>query len=366
MIDIQIIANRLLKELSPLIDAPILISDHNGFIVAATDKSRLNEFHEGVFSVIRDRTTLYISNMQAQSIQGAREEILTPLSMDDIPLGVLGIEGTILQVEPYVKITTKVAEMLIERALISENYNPETQLLELFLTELLSGQLTKGEIKKQLEKLDLENIYDRVAIIQLDVKTEVVILRHLVHIQMIHPKLIIARWNVNQIVLLIPKVPRGQLQDALQLIHQKLDKLTQSGIKIGVGNSHPFHFLSKSYKEANIALEVSTKERSIVFEEDLKMELLLVESTKKTQEEYIRRVLGPIIQEPELLMNLEVWMSNNQSLKEVAEQLHIHKNTLKYRIKKIEQLLNVNLHSTRDQTALYIALQLHRNHHTDK
>ena len=366
MIDIQVIANQLLKELSPLIDAPIIISDHNGFIIAATHKSRVNAYHEGVLSVIRDRTTIYISNIQAQSIKGAREEILTPLSMDDIPLGVLGIEGPILQVEPFMKIMTKVAEMLIERALMSEDYNPETQLLQLFLTELLGNQLTKGEIEKQLKKLELEKIYDRVAIIQLDVKTEVVILRHLVRIQMIHPKLIIARWNINQIVLLIPKVSRGQLQDALQLIHQKLDKLTSSRIKIGVGNSHPFHFLSKSYEEANKSLEVSTNERPIVFEEDLKMELLLIESTKNTQEEYISRVLGPIIYEPELLMNLDVWMSNNQSLKEVAEQLHIHKNTLKYRIKKIEQLLNVNLHSTRDQTAIYIALQLHRNHHTVK
>ena len=366
MIDIQMIANRLLKELSPLIDAPIMISDHNGFIIAATDKSRMNEFHEGVLTVIRDRTTLYISNTQAQSIQGAREEILTPLSVDDIPLGILGIEGSILQVEPYMKVTTRVAEMLIERELMSEDYDPETQLLELFLTELLGGQLMKEAIKQQLEKLKLEDIYDRVAMIQLNVKTEAVIIRHLVHIQMIHPKLIIARWNVNQIVLLIPKVSRGQLQDALLLIHQKLDKLTRSHIKIGVGNSHPFHLLSRSYKEANIALEVSTKERALVFEEDLKLELLLVESTKKNQEEYITRVLGPIIHEPELLMNLEIWMNSNQSLKEVAEQLHIHKNTLKYRIKKIEQLLNVNLHSTRDQTALYIALLLHKHHHIAK
>ena len=49
-----------------------------------------------------------------------------------------------------------------------------------------------------------------------------------------------------------------------------------------------------------------------------------------------------------------------------AEQLHIHKNTLKYRIKKIEQLLNVNLHSTRDQTSLYIALLLHKHHYIVK
>ncbi|WP_431028205.1 sugar diacid recognition domain-containing protein [Lysinibacillus sp. LZ02] len=366
MIDIQLIANRLLKELSPLMEAPLIISDHNGFIVAATDESRMNQFHEGVLTVIRDRTTLYISNTQAHSFQGARGEVLTLLSIDEIPLGVLGIEGPIVQVEPYIKIATKVAEMLIERALMSEDYDPEAQLLELFLTELLGGQLTKEAMQQQLKKLNVEDIYDRVALIELDVKTEAVVIRHLIHIQIIHPKLIMARWNVNQIVLLIPKVSRGPLQDALQLIHQKLAKLTQSHVKMGIGNRHPFHLLSLSYQEANSALTICTKERAIVFEEDLKLELLLVESTKKHREEYIARVLGPIMHEPELMMNLDIWMSNDQSLKEVAEQLHIHKNTLKYRIKKIEQLLNVNLHNTADQATLYIALLLYKHQYITK
>ncbi|MGM9949323.1 MAG: sugar diacid recognition domain-containing protein [Lysinibacillus sp.] len=366
MMDIQMIAKRLLEELRILIDAPIIISDTNGFIIAGTEETRLNQFHEGVPPVGRDRRPVYISHLQAQSLQGAREEILTPLLIDEIPLGVLGIEGPIAQVEPYSKIMTKMAEMLIEKALLSEDYNPETQLVKLFLTELLGGQLTKEAIVQQLERLQLEDIYERAAIIEVDTEIEAIVIRHLIHTQMIHPQLLMTRWNINQVVLLIPKIARTQLEEALLLLHQKLTKLTHAHVKIGVGKVSPLPQLTQSYQEAVKALAVCSAERAIVFEEDLKLELLLLNSTRQQREEYIKRMLGPILYESELLKNLEVWLNSNQSMKDTADQLHIHKNTLKYRIKKIEQALQVDLHNIKDQASLYIALFLYKQHYIGK
>lgn len=366
MMDIQMIAKRLLEELRILINAPIIISNTNGFIIAGTEETRLNQFHGGVFPVIRERRPLYISFLQAQTLQGAREEILTPILMNDIPLGVLGIEGPITQVEPYSKIMTKIAEMLIEKALLSKDYNPETQLLKLFLTELLDGQLTKEAMVQQLERLQLEDIYERSVIIEVDMEIEAIVIRHLIHIQMIHPQLIMTRWNINQMVLLVPKIARVQLEEALLLLHQKLTKLTHSHVKIGVGKVYPLHQLSQSYKEAAKALVVCSAERAIVFEEDLKLELLLLNSTKQQREEYVKRMLGPILYDSELLRNLEIWLNSNQSMKDTADQLHIHKNTLKYRIKKIEQALQVDLHNIKDQASLYIALFLYKQYYIGK
>ncbi len=364
--DIQMIAKRLLEELRILINTPIIISDTNGFIIAGTEENRLNQFHEGVFPVMRERRPLYISPLQAQILKGAREEILTPLLMDDIPLGVLGIEGPITQVEPFSKIMTKMAEMLIEKALISEDYNPETQLLKLFLTELLDGQLTKEAIGQQLERLQLEAIYERTVIIEVDTEIEAIVIRHLIHTQMIHPQLIITRWNINQMVLLVPKMARARLEEALLLLYRKLTELTHSHVMIGVGKVYPLHQLSESYKEAAKALIVCSAERTIVFEEDLKLELLLLNSTKQQREEYVKRILGPVLYDFELLRNLEVWLNSNQSMKDTADQLHIHKNTLKYRIKKIEKVLQVDLHNTKDQASLYIALFLYKRHYIGK
>ena len=360
------IAKGLLEELRILIDVPIIISDTNGFIMAGTEEGRINQFHQGVIPVIRERRPFNISSLQAQNLQGAREEVLMPLLIDGVPIGVLGIEGPITKVEPYSKVMVKVVEMLIEKELFSEDYNPETQLLKLFLTELLDGQITKEAIGQQLERVQLEDIYERVAIIEVDTEIDAIITRHLMHTQMIHPQLIMTRWNINQMVLLIPKIARTQLEEALQLLYQKLTKLTHSHVKVGIGKVYPLHQMSESYKEATQALVVCSVERAVVFEEDLKLELLLLNSTKQQREEYVKRILGPILYDSELLGNLEIWLNSNRSMKDTADQLHIHKNTLKYRIKKIEQALQVDLHNIKDQSSLYIALFLYKQHYIGK
>jgi DNA-binding PucR family transcriptional regulator len=39
-----------------------------------------------------------------------------------------------------------------------------------------------------------------------------------------------------------------------------------------------------------------------------------------------------------------------------ARQLHVHKNTLGYRLRRVEQLLGVNLRTPRDVAAVQLAL----------
>lgn len=75
-----------------------------------------------------------------------------------------------------------------------------------------------------------------------------------------------------------------------------------------------------------------------------------------------RRVLGPVLAYDEthgaqLLLSLRVFLQENRSWQRAADRLHVHKQTLVYRIRRVEELTNRRLSDTGDVADLWLALQ---------
>ena len=62
----------------------------------------------------------------------------------------------------------------------------------------------------------------------------------------------------------------------------------------------------------------------------------------------------------ELRQTFLTWCENNFSLVSAARELHIHRNTLNYRLEKIRRIGNVELRNYRDTLKLYLALRLEK------
>ena len=76
----------------------------------------------------------------------------------------------------------------------------------------------------------------------------------------------------------------------------------------------------------------------------------------------VAALLGPVIAydeetDSELMHSLEVYFDANRSWQEGASRLGIHKQTLVYRIRRIEELTGRKLGDIQDQTELYLALK---------
>ncbi|MGW1159730.1 PucR family transcriptional regulator ligand-binding domain-containing protein [Streptomyces sp. NPDC002519] len=76
----------------------------------------------------------------------------------------------------------------------------------------------------------------------------------------------------------------------------------------------------------------------------------------------VDRVLGRIVELPsgqagELLMTLQVFLENGRSWQRTAEALHVHRQTVLYRIRRIEQLTGKRVAETGDLAALWLALK---------
>src|SRR5690606_36801799 len=118
-------------------------------------------------------------------------------------------------------------------------------------------------------------IYNHVIILKVDRTFEYNELNFLSSIQTIHPKLRIAQWSFDKLIMLVPNITREQLQAGLSTLRRKIEKRFKSQVFIGVGNCEEFYSLSVSYSKANIALTVAiADETEIVFEEDSSIDLL--------------------------------------------------------------------------------------------
>lgn len=121
-------------------------------------------------------------------------------------------------------------------------------------------------------------------------------------------------------------------------------------LKIGIGKERVQAIeIYKTYQEAKIAYELGTiLQLPIAKFHELGLEKILFNHDTQELREFFEQVLGKLIIEDELhhlqlVQTLEGFASNQFDINRTAESMFIHKNTLRYRLKKIEEVLQVKL-----------------------
>ena len=71
---------------------------------------------------------------------------------------------------------------------------------------------------------------------------------------------------------------------------------------------------------------------------------------------FVRRHLGPLLDRPELLATLRLWLASGGSRQVVSEQLHLHRNSVGYRVGQLKSLLGVDPVDPARSAVLHAAL----------
>ena len=98
----------------------------------------------------------------------------------------------------------------------------------------------------------------------------------------------------------------------------------------------------------------------VCFYDDWYMHMLLLREPKPILQERMEYMLAPLMDSPELLTTLANYLVFGENLKETAEKTFIHVNTLKYRLKRIQELLGVDLHDPIIRFRLRMAVTISR------
>ncbi len=170
-------------------------------------------------------------------------------------------------------------------------------------------------------------------------------------------------------VVLIRQMPEGAGIKELNKIAASIEEVLRAGAEstavVGIGTiATHLRDLAKSYKEAQIAIEVGKvfdTEKFIINYENLGIGRLIYQLPINLCRIFIEEVFGENIPEEldeETLTTINKFFENNLNVSETSRQLFVHRNTLVYRIEKIQKSMGLDLRNFDDALTFKIALMV--------
>ena len=237
-----------------------------------------------------------------------------------------------------------------------------------FMQNILLGNMLVVDMYNKAQKLHIEQAERVVYVIDLEDKkdsTAVELVKNLFATKM--------RDYVTEVdeqsIVLIKDVRDVKNEDELQkLADMIVDNMhTEAMVRVRVGYGNQVNNLpdiAKSYQEAKMALEVGKifyAEKETIAYRYLGIGRLIYQLPIPLCKMFIREIFdnkSPDDFDEETLTTINKFFENNLNVSETSRQLFIHRNTLVYRLDKIQKNTNLDLRNFEDAIAFKIALMV--------
>ncbi len=167
------------------------------------------------------------------------------------------------------------------------------------------------------------------------------------------PHLLLRRAPV--LTALLPDTP-----EAVEAFREEIDSAFPTGLSDPIGSVSR---VPDAYREAQWALQGAKAAGKPVarYGEDSAHSPFMPRSLSESQRA-VEHILGPILEYDathgsRLLASLEAWLSHDRSWQKAADALHVHRQTLVYRMRRVEEITGRRLDSSKDLAELWLALQ---------
>ncbi len=372
------LAMKIIREVQQVINEDIIVVDLNSVIIASTDSSRIGTFHEGAQRVLKSKKKLYINKDMISELKGVKEGINMPIMLGTNLIGVVGVTGNPKEVEPFAEMIRRMTELILQEARYTEQMEWKNTGLQSYFYEWVNLTHVDRDFLDRGILMDIPVHQTHICcLIQVEmselsendtrwIEREYYELFH--HFFSEGTDYII-RFGQGRYLLLKnckKELKRSRLIFELEELQKSFANKFNSYLYIGVGKTPGTYLINQSYKEAKKALKVSEKQHQIVFYEDLIIDVVLEEVSLEMQKEYIDRTIKVLMRQPELLVTLQSYINNNQSIKETSKELHLHINTLHYRLKQIKDLTSIDPKETEGIVLFYLAMMFFRNLEKDQ
>lgn len=139
-------------------------------------------------------------------------------------------------------------------------------------------------------------------------------------------------------------------------LFRELSERYRGILKIGVGTGETFLRQHLSYQSAKLAIQSLAPEGTLSYYEDLDLEILLAGVSDGEKDAFVKKCLSHLSADD--LRLLDVYFSSEMSLQDTVGKLFLHKNTVQYRLNRIQERCGYNPRSFRDAVVLYTALKV--------
>jgi len=363
-----VLAQQIAGETTEAIGYHVMITDAAGLVIGSGDTSRVGSFHEASLEVIRTRESAWHTPEQARLLSGVRPGITLPLLIGDEAVGTVGITGSPRQVRRFGLVVRRQTEILLQESMMLRTRMLRERALEDLVAEVAAfdPELVDEELLVATARdLGFTLLQPRVALL-LEVEDAPIgpeILRSIRTVFNHHEDIVALRSATRCLVLGHHGTRPGAAfaVEAGRLIESLSERFAVT-VRVAIGESSATTGqMRASCQDAEDALRLGTRvtpEKHILTIRDLRAHQALAGVPNRDRERFCHAELDAVVDAAdrmELERTVVAWCENGFNLVAAARALHIHRNTLIYRLDKIGDLTNRPWRDHRAMLSLYIA-----------
>jgi len=330
------IAQKIVDRMMDIINYNVNIMDKDSIIIASGDKDRIGTLHQGAKEALEGKGCIEVYKDRRDAKRGVN----IPITFNNRNIGVIGITGDPKIVRPFGELVKVTAELLIQQEYSIEKYIIKNKLKEEYVYEWLyrKEDYDNEFIDRGLEFnikilnegyimiIDHEKNYNNKIkkILNFHMKDEVEF------ITLGESRLcLILKNDVLKINILIKELIKEYEENIYRIVYKKRDNV-----------------LSKTFFNIIETINIINRldlDRKIIKDKEITFYSKLEKTINKIDGEFI---ISKIKEGgDEILETFLLYMQNNNEKNRTAAKLHIHRNTLTYRLSKIEDLTGLDFNN---------------------
>ncbi|WP_281974758.1 CdaR family transcriptional regulator [Halobacillus litoralis] len=337
------LGHEIINRLSKYINVPINLMDSFGKIVASTDTSRIDQLHGGAQQVIKTLEPQKISPKDTELFSNTKPGVNLPIFHRGELAGVVGLTGEPDKVYQAAGMTQGSVEIALEQMYIQRQAFYQERQWSHWLHQLLQpDDIDVVELEKEAQytlKIDIKKTW-QVILFQTESPFELAeSIRKIAEAENIEP-LFVLPYQENMVVVPLPynhSLPSCPDRDYM-----------------GIGEpGYAIRGIRASFKQAQEAIQLSGEKGKPVYSEFLKMDRLLHHIDGKTYQDItklyahrLKKIESPYVD------TLHCYFECDLKMNRTAEKLHIHRNTLLYRLDQLSKKVGLDPRKFKDAVIL--------------
>lgn len=394
---------KIVKELSNMIKNPLIITDSSWEVLA---QDSLDEILEKTLTKTANQTTFKTEALEElpskvweikhpihRKMEIKGQSVLTciiPIFFNSINYGYVVVYLTNKQLShlDYIILETAVMSIALEISQLHEQDRISNRITRDFFKHLLSGKPLEKHLLRTLD-IDIDpsasyssiiipmhfNDYQEDSLILQRQAEDIIMTRLLSSAKkyLFMHKIDMQIFKQGNEFFAFLKTKNGDIQtditQTLTKFIQYLKAQIPQDIHLAgmVGSPQDIDHISISYEEA-LQTQSYAKEdlRCVYFYDDFYLDIFLKEHIKKKEaEDFTLHYLESLLindkeNNTELFNTLKVYVYNHFNVASSSRELFIHRNTMLYRLEKIQDLLAIDIYSIKNTLALQLAFMLHQ------
>ncbi len=355
-------AKNIIHSLNDLIYDDIYVYDNKGCLLASNNDD-VDEQILDFGKIVSHKKMILVEDMHDIDLKA----ILLPVHIKNNLVAIIGLVGNYAIISQYSALVVKIVEILLSESIYYQRKIRNAENNRLFLNELIFGQdnyeavfLIGNVIGKDV------NEFKYMVLIDVHDEDKAKITSDLI-IGSIENKLskkdLVGEQKGN-IIIMFALDDIEKVKSKLVIIRDYLEQKYKKNVSVGISDKiKKYKDCKRAYYQAKKTLQLGLVKynKGIFSFAEYSLELLFSNVDDELVDSFVFEVFGRLPDKEicEIDRLLRIYIDNNTSLIATSKQLFIHKNTLQYRLNKVQEITGFNPRNTMELYKLFTAINLY-------